>query len=70
MNVSGDRSGINIIGLTRREVWSLKRAIERELNSATEYNRNKKVGNLKNLEMHIEILEKLLSELNKDRNGE
>lgn len=42
MKVNGDKSGVNIIGLTKREVWSLKSAIERELRFATEYNLNKK----------------------------
>ena len=68
MKVNGNKSGVNIIGLTKREVWTLKSAIERELRFATEYNLNKKVDNLKNLEMHIEILENLLSELNVERN--
>ena len=68
MRVSGDKSGVNINGLTKREVWSLKSAIERELKFAIEYNLNKKVDNLKNLEMHIEILENLLSQLNAERN--
>ena len=67
MKVSGDKSGININGLTRREAWSLKSAIERELKFATEYNLNKKVNSLKNLELHIKILENLLSELNTER---
>lgn len=50
MRISGDKSGININGLTRREAWSLKSAIERELNWAKEYKNNIKVNNLKNLE--------------------
>lgn len=69
MKVGRDKSGININGLTRREVWSLKSAIERELKFATEYNRNKKVNNIKNLELHIEILENLLSKLNTCRSN-
>ena len=67
MNIRRWESGININGLTRREVWSLKSAIERELKFATEYNLNKKVNSLKNLELHIKILENLLSELNTER---
>lgn len=69
MKISGDKSGININGLTRREVWSLKSAIERELNWAKEYKNNIKVNNLKNLDLHIEILEKFLKELNSVRNN-
>lgn len=61
MKVGRDKNGININGLTKREVWSLKSAIERELKFAKEYNLNKKVNNLKNLELHIEILENLLT---------
>lgn len=69
MRVSRDRSGINIKGLTKREVWSLKITIERELNWAKEYKNNIKVNNLKNLDLHIEILEKFLKELNSVRNN-
>lgn len=68
MKVGRDKNGISINGLTKREVWSLKSAIERELKFAKEYNLNKKVNNLKNLELHIEILENLLSEINAKRN--
>lgn len=70
MRVNGDKSGINVNGLTRRESWSLKSAVERELKWAKEYRDNKKVDNLKNLELHIEILEELLKELNIARNND
>ena len=70
MRVSGDRSGININGLTKRESWSLKIALERELKWAKEYKDNKKVNNLNNLDLHIEILEELSKELNSVRNND
>lgn len=64
MIITGDRNCTNISKLSRRESWSLKQALERELNWAEDYRKNIKVNNLKNLDLHIEVLEKLLKELN------